>query len=109
MVFLGIQKNPQGKRQLFYAKDIYTGHPSRNTYNYRATNEGYDELGTLTSKYTGGYRIRKGGMVIDHGRGRFTGGTGAYKGLTGTISYTGHNLSTAKIVVYDWTATTTLP
>jgi hypothetical protein len=109
MVYLGIQKNAQGKRQLLYAEDIFTGHPSRNAYTYRTTSEGYDELGTLTSKYTGGYRIRKDGRLVEYGRGHFTGGTGAYSGLTATIGFAGHNLSTAKVVMYDWTATVTVP
>jgi hypothetical protein len=108
MIYLGIQKNAQGKRQLVYADDVFTGHPSRDTYTYRATNEGYDESGKLTS-YTGRYRLRQDGIVVDHGRGHFTGGTGAYRGLAGTLRYTGHNPSTAKVLVYDWTATITLP
>lgn len=66
-----------------------TGHPSPNTYRFNGTGVDYYDTGAVLSSWHGTYKIRRDGRIDESTRGRITGGTGTYEGITGTVVLTG--------------------
>ena len=66
-----------------------TGHPNATTFTFRGTEVGFVALGTLKDTFTGTATVQPDGSQKVVSNGRFTGGTGAYRGATGTFKYTG--------------------
>ena len=66
-----------------------TGNPTPVTFTFRGTEVCFTALGTLKDSFTGTATVQPDGSQKVVSNGRFTGGTGAYRGATGTFKYTG--------------------
>jgi hypothetical protein len=66
-----------------------TGHPTANTFTFRGTEVCFVALGTFTDTFTGTDTVQADGSQKVVTQGRFTGGTGAYRGARGSFSFTG--------------------
>ena len=85
-----------------------TGHPSRNTYTVTGHGVSYAESGATRQVSSGTYTIKANGKIVDRGHGHFTGGTGIFRGVTGTYTYTGYN-PRGKFWIYPGQGTFVLP
>lgn len=86
-----------------------TGHPSRNTYTDTGHGVSYDVNGTNRYVWSGTYTIKANGKIDDRIYGHFTGGTGLYRGITGTYTYTGSNNPHGRFWIYSGPGTIVLP
>jgi hypothetical protein len=66
-----------------------TGSPTPTTFTFRGTEVDFVPLGTLKNSFTGTATVQPDGSQKVVTNGRFTGGTGAYRGATGTFKFTG--------------------
>ena len=66
-----------------------TGQPKPNVFRFSGTEVDYLPAGTWRSKYTGTDTLQPDGTQKVTVNGRFTGGTGAYRGAKGTYHFTG--------------------
>jgi hypothetical protein len=66
-----------------------TGSPTPTTFTFRGTEVGFGALGTLKDTFTGTATVQADGSQKVVSNGRFTGGTGAYRGAKGTFKFTG--------------------
>jgi hypothetical protein len=66
-----------------------TGHPSPNVFTFAGTEVDYLAAGSWVSKFTGTDTVQPDGTQQVEITGRFTGGTGAYRGAKGNYKFTG--------------------
>jgi hypothetical protein len=66
-----------------------TGNPTPVTFTFRGAEVCFAPLGTLKDTFTGTATVQPDGSQKVVTNGRFTGGTGAYRGATGIFKYTG--------------------
>jgi hypothetical protein len=66
-----------------------TGHPTPATFTFKGTEVGFVALGTFNDSFTGTAIVHSDGTETLVTRGRFTGGSGAYRGATGHFKFTG--------------------
>jgi hypothetical protein len=66
-----------------------TGNPAPLTFTFRGTEVGFVALGTLKNTFTGKAEVQPDGSQKVVLQGRFTGGTGAYRGARGSFRFTG--------------------
>ena len=66
-----------------------TGHPTPRTFTFKGTSTGFYSHGTSRSRITGLATVKPDGSVALAGRGDYTDGTGADRGVGGRYSFTG--------------------
>jgi hypothetical protein len=66
-----------------------TGQPEANVFAFSGTEVDFLRDGTWQNRFTGTATVQEDGSQALAIKGRFTGGTGRYKGATGGFTYTG--------------------
>ena len=100
---------PQPTSSIGIGRTTITGHPTRNTWTYKATGEDFTYgVGALRTVLTGKYTLRR-GMMLDTARGHVVEGTGLFAGVTGTFTTTGRNRVGARVFEYVTHGTYTFP
>ena len=86
-----------------------TGHPARNTWTYKATQQAITwGVGGVRIALTGRFTIN-GKWVVDKAQGTVTEATGGLTGVTGTLTSTARSRVGARVVTYHSDATYTFP
>ena len=75
-----------------------TGHPNATTFTFRGTEVGFVALGTLKDTFTGTATVQPDGSQKLVTSGRFTGGTGPYRGARGSFTFTGSTAPGSSVV-----------
>jgi hypothetical protein len=105
IVTAGVQTTKPGGSGAEVNRATITGHPSANSYDYKATGVEYYGNGTVRSRLTGTFTIQADGSVTHVGRGQIVGGTGVYKGATGKFTFTGSAPSATAVTTFRITGT----
>ncbi|MDX6641397.1 MAG: hypothetical protein QOF12_2408, partial [Solirubrobacteraceae bacterium] len=66
-----------------------TGHPSSTVFAFRGTEVDYLTRGSVRSTFSGTSTVRPDGSQVSHATGKFSGGTGIYRGASGKYVYEG--------------------
>jgi hypothetical protein len=66
-----------------------TGHPSATVFAFRGTEVDYLARGTVRSTFSGTSTVRPDGSQVSRAAGKFSGGTGIYRGASGRYAYEG--------------------
>jgi len=85
------------------------GHPTSSTFTYKGTTVAYFDTGTVRSTWTAKVTLPGNGTFVESARGRVTGGTGTFRGITGTLTFTGTNRLSGNIATFHARGTVTLP
>jgi len=75
-----------------------TGHPTPTTFTFKGTEVGFVANGTFKDTFTGTATVRPDGTQALTTTGRITGGTGAYRGATGSFTFSGSTTSGSSVV-----------
>ena len=76
-----------------------TGHPTSDTFTFRGTEVGFLPHGTIRDKFIGTATVLSNGTQKVSTKGRFNGGTGMYRGATGSFKFTGRTSPGSSVVI----------
>lgn len=88
-VLIGTVKTPQFGEGALIDHAVITGHPNDRTFEFKGTEIDYVKKGTFRATFAGKAVFQDDGSQRLTIKGRFVGGTGAYRGAKGSFKFDG--------------------